>query len=40
MAARIADIGSGLRTAADDQEAVANKVGTLLLEKKPEAPPK
>jgi hypothetical protein len=36
MAARIADIGSGLRTAADDQEAVANKVGTILLEKKPE----
>jgi hypothetical protein len=38
MAARIADIGSGLRTAADDQEAVANKVGTILLEKKPESP--
>ncbi|MDB5318660.1 MAG: hypothetical protein JWN40_291 [Phycisphaerales bacterium] len=37
MAARIADIGSGLRTAADDQEAVANKVGTILLEKKPGA---
>ncbi len=38
MAARIADIGSGLRTAADDQEAVANKVGTILLEKKTDAP--
>ena len=38
MAARIADIGSGLRSAAEDQEAVANKVGTILLEKKPEAP--
>lgn len=38
MAARIADIGSGLRTAAEDQEAVANKVGTILLEKKPASP--
>lgn len=38
MAARIADIGSGLRTAAEDQEAVANKVGTILLEKKPATP--
>jgi hypothetical protein len=38
MAARIADIGAGLRTATEDQEAVANKVGTILLEKKPAAP--
>jgi hypothetical protein len=38
MAARIADIGSGLRSAADDQEAVANKVGTILLEKKTDTP--
>jgi hypothetical protein len=36
MAARIADIGSGLRTAAEDQESVADRVGTILLEKQPE----
>jgi hypothetical protein len=35
MAARIADIGSGLRTAAEDQEQVADRVGTILLEKQP-----
>jgi hypothetical protein len=35
MAARIADIGSGLRTAAEDQEHVADRVGTILLEKQP-----
>ena len=39
MAARIADIGSGLRSAADDQEAVANKVGTILLERQPQPSP-
>ena len=35
MAARIADIGSGLRNATEDQESVAERVGTLLLEKQP-----
>jgi hypothetical protein len=39
LAARIADIGSGLRTAAEDQEAVANRVGTLLLERQPDPQP-
>jgi hypothetical protein len=38
MAARIADIGSGLRTATEDQEQVAERVGTILLEKQPESP--
>ena len=36
MAARIADIGSGLRTAAEDQETVANKVGAILLQRAPD----
>ena len=38
MAARIADIGSGLRTATEDQEQVAERVGTILLEKQPDPP--
>jgi hypothetical protein len=33
LAIKIADIGSGLRTAVDDQEAAANKVKTILLDK-------
>jgi hypothetical protein len=36
---RITDIGSGLRTAVDDQEAAANKVKTILLEKQAEPAP-
>lgn len=40
MAARIADIGSGLRNATEDQEQVAERVGTILLEKQPEGAPK
>lgn len=38
LAARIADIGSGLRNAAEDQEAVANRVGLMLLERQPDQP--
>lgn len=36
MAARIADIGSGLRNATEDQESVAERVGTILLDKAPD----
>lgn len=36
LAIKIADIGSGLRTAVDDQEAAASKVKTILLEKQSE----
>ena len=39
LAIKIADIGSGLRTAVDDQEAAANKVKTILLEKQSEPQP-
>jgi hypothetical protein len=39
MAARIADIGSGLRNATEDQEQVAERVGTILLEKQPDVAP-
>ena len=39
LAIKIADIGSGLRTAVDDQEAAANKVKTILLEKQAEPAP-
>jgi hypothetical protein len=37
LAARLADIGSGLRSATDDQEGLAGRVQTLLLE--PQKPP-
>jgi hypothetical protein len=33
LAARLADVGSGLRAATDDQEGLAGRIQTLLLER-------
>jgi hypothetical protein len=39
LAARLADVGSGLRTATDDQEGLAGRIQTLLLERQGPPPP-